>query len=159
MDGEPMWATDCVVAPTPGLAITILEIANEFAIKEKLFAEFDEFMGMNIEENSESDTKEPPFKKIIFNTDYKIKTSLKEPPTDLELKPLHDHLEYIFLEEPTFLPLIISSQLSEQNIKYQEKDKSGTKPDKNGKRGEAGKSQEQYQSIKQEKLKKMQVEG
>nr|GEW35428.1 reverse transcriptase domain-containing protein [Tanacetum cinerariifolium] len=40
-----------------------------------------------------------------------------------------------------------------------EKDKIRTKPDKNGKRGEAGKSQEQSQSIKQEKLKKMQVEG
>ncbi|GJY18779.1 hypothetical protein Tco_0390270 [Tanacetum coccineum] len=33
MDDEPMWATDHVVAPTPGSAITIPEIANEFAIK------------------------------------------------------------------------------------------------------------------------------
>ncbi|GJW80477.1 reverse transcriptase domain-containing protein, partial [Tanacetum coccineum] len=58
---------------------------------------------------------EPPFEKIIFDTDYKIKTSLEKPPLDLELKPLLDHLEYVFLEEPTFLPVIISSQLSEQN--------------------------------------------
>ncbi|GJT00120.1 reverse transcriptase domain-containing protein [Tanacetum coccineum] len=64
---------------------------------------------------SESDTEEPPFEKIIINTDYKIKTSLKEPPTDLELKPLPDNLEYVFLEEPSFLPVIISSQLSAQN--------------------------------------------
>nr|GEZ14262.1 hypothetical protein [Tanacetum cinerariifolium] len=41
----------------------------------------------------------------------------------------------------------------------QEKDKIGSKPDKSEKRGEAGKSQKQLQSIKQEKLKKMQVEG
>nr|GEY32004.1 hypothetical protein [Tanacetum cinerariifolium] len=41
----------------------------------------------------------------------------------------------------------------------QEKDKIETKPDKNGKRGEAGKSQKQLQSREQEKLKKMQVEG
>ncbi|GKA02311.1 hypothetical protein Tco_0674976 [Tanacetum coccineum] len=34
---------------------------------------------------------------------------------DLELKLLLDHLEYAFLEEPSFLPVIISSQLSEQN--------------------------------------------
>ncbi|GJX63300.1 reverse transcriptase domain-containing protein, partial [Tanacetum coccineum] len=56
-------------------------------LKEKLFAEFDEFMAMTTDENSESesDTKEPPFEKITFNTDYKIKTSLEEPPTDLEL--------------------------------------------------------------------------
>ncbi|GJU26919.1 reverse transcriptase domain-containing protein [Tanacetum coccineum] len=33
MDDEPMWAVDHVVAPTPGFAITILETANEFAIK------------------------------------------------------------------------------------------------------------------------------
>ncbi|GJW28260.1 reverse transcriptase domain-containing protein [Tanacetum coccineum] len=34
MDDEPMWAADRVVAPTPGSAITILETANEFAIKD-----------------------------------------------------------------------------------------------------------------------------
>ncbi|GJV06278.1 reverse transcriptase domain-containing protein [Tanacetum coccineum] len=84
--------------------------------EEKLFAEFDEFMAMTTKENSESDfdTEEPPFKKNN-NTDYKIKTFLEEPPTDLELKPLPDNLEYAFLEEPSFLPVIISSQLSEEN--------------------------------------------
>nr|GEW15178.1 reverse transcriptase domain-containing protein [Tanacetum cinerariifolium] len=86
-------------------------------LEEKLFAEFDEFMAMTVEENSESksDTKEPPFKKITFNTDYKINTSLKEPPSDLELKPLSDNFYYVFLEEPSFLLVIISSQLFEQN--------------------------------------------
>ncbi|GKF55015.1 reverse transcriptase domain-containing protein [Tanacetum coccineum] len=80
-------------------------------LDEKLFAKFDEFMAMISNENSEfeSDTEEQPFKKITFNTDYKIKTSLEEPPTDLELKPLLDNLEYVFLEEPSFLPVIISS--------------------------------------------------
>ncbi|GJR33058.1 putative ribonuclease H-like domain-containing protein [Tanacetum coccineum] len=33
---------------------------------------------------------------------------------DLELKPLPDNLEYVFLEEPSFLHVIISSQLSAQ---------------------------------------------
>ncbi|GJT76079.1 hypothetical protein Tco_1042804 [Tanacetum coccineum] len=33
MDDEPMWAADRVVAPTPDPSITILETANEFAIK------------------------------------------------------------------------------------------------------------------------------
>nr|GEU52790.1 reverse transcriptase domain-containing protein [Tanacetum cinerariifolium] len=59
--------------------------------------------------------EEPPFEKITFNTDYKIKTSLEEPLTDLELKPLPDNLEYVYLEEPSFLPVIISSQRSEEN--------------------------------------------
>ncbi|GJV87356.1 reverse transcriptase domain-containing protein [Tanacetum coccineum] len=38
----------------------------------------------------------------------------EEPPKDLELKPLLDNLEYVFLEEPSFLPVIISSQLSKE---------------------------------------------
>ncbi|GKD64516.1 hypothetical protein Tco_1306624, partial [Tanacetum coccineum] len=86
-------------------------------LEDKIFAEFDEFMAMNIKENSESesDKEEIPFEKITFDTDYKINKSLDEPPTDLELKPLPDHLEYTFLEEPSFLPVIISSQLSKQN--------------------------------------------
>ncbi|GJX90596.1 reverse transcriptase domain-containing protein [Tanacetum coccineum] len=32
-DDEPMWAADCLVAPTPGPAITIPATANEFSIK------------------------------------------------------------------------------------------------------------------------------
>ncbi|GKE03839.1 reverse transcriptase domain-containing protein [Tanacetum coccineum] len=34
---------------------------------------------------------------------------------DLELKPLPDNLEYVFLEEHSFLPVIISSQLFEED--------------------------------------------
>ncbi|GJV28692.1 reverse transcriptase domain-containing protein [Tanacetum coccineum] len=96
---------------------SILYSIEETIHEEKLFAEFNEFMAMTIEEKSEieSDEEKPTFKKITFNTDYKIKTSLKEPPSDLELKPLPEHLEYVFLEEPSFLPMIISSQISEQN--------------------------------------------
>nr|GEV24168.1 reverse transcriptase domain-containing protein [Tanacetum cinerariifolium] len=85
--------------------------------EEEFFFEFDEFMEITADENSESesDNEEPPFEKITISSDYKIKTSLKEPHTDLELKPLHDSLEYLFLEEPSFLPVIISSKLSAQN--------------------------------------------
>ncbi|GKC00202.1 hypothetical protein Tco_0986338, partial [Tanacetum coccineum] len=89
----------------------ILHSIEGTILEEKLFAEFDEFMAMNVDENSESesDTEEPPFEKITFNTDYKIKTSLEEPLTDLKLKHLPNNLEYVFLEEPSFLPVIISS--------------------------------------------------
>ncbi|GJR91951.1 reverse transcriptase domain-containing protein [Tanacetum coccineum] len=94
----------------------ILHSIEGTILEEKLFAEFDEFITMTAEENSEfeSNTEEPPFEKISFNTDYKIMTSLEEPLTDLELKPLPDNLEYVFLEEPYFLPVIILSQLSEK---------------------------------------------
>ncbi|GJS38056.1 hypothetical protein Tco_0536438 [Tanacetum coccineum] len=40
IDDEPMWAVDHVVAPTPGSAITILETANEFAIKGNIIKIF-----------------------------------------------------------------------------------------------------------------------
>nr|GEV24222.1 reverse transcriptase domain-containing protein [Tanacetum cinerariifolium] len=77
--------------------------------KMNLF-EFDKFIAMVLNENydSESDKEEPKFEKITINTDYKIKTSLEEPPTNLELKPLLDNLEYVFLEEP-YIPGIYPS--------------------------------------------------
>ncbi|GJW57506.1 reverse transcriptase domain-containing protein [Tanacetum coccineum] len=95
----------------------ILHSIEGTLLKEEIFFEFDKFMAMTADENSESesDTEEPPFEKITINTDYKIKTSLEEPLMDIELKPLLDNLEYVFLEEPSFLPVIISSQLSTQN--------------------------------------------
>ncbi|GJX15095.1 hypothetical protein Tco_0206853 [Tanacetum coccineum] len=78
----------------------ILHSIEGTLLEEEIFAEFDKFMTMTADENSysESDTEDPPFEKITINTDYKIKTSLEEPPTDLELKPLPDNLEYVFLE-------------------------------------------------------------
>ncbi|GJW54924.1 hypothetical protein Tco_0099009 [Tanacetum coccineum] len=92
----------------------ILHSIKGTLLEKEIFAEFDEFMTMTANENSDSefDTKKLPFEKITINTDYKIRTSLEEPPTDLELKPLPDNLEYVFLEEPSFLPIIIPSQLS-----------------------------------------------
>nr|GEX62668.1 reverse transcriptase domain-containing protein [Tanacetum cinerariifolium] len=95
----------------------ILHSIEGTVLDEEIFSEFDKFIIMAANENydSESDEEEPKFKKITINTDYKIKTFLEEPPTHLELKPLPDNLEYVFLEEPSFLLVIISSQLSAQN--------------------------------------------
>ncbi|GKA77943.1 reverse transcriptase domain-containing protein [Tanacetum coccineum] len=95
----------------------ILHSIEGTLLEEEFFYEFYRFIAMAKNENydSESDEEEPKFEKITINTDYKIKTSLEEPPTDLELKPLPDNLEYVFLEKPSFLPIIISSQLSAQN--------------------------------------------
>ncbi|GJX08555.1 reverse transcriptase domain-containing protein [Tanacetum coccineum] len=95
----------------------ILHSIEGTILEEEIFSEFDKFIAMAKNENydSESDEEEPKFEKITINTDYKINTSLEEPPTNLELKPLPNNLEYVFLEEPSFLPVIISSQLSAQN--------------------------------------------
>ncbi|GJT47582.1 reverse transcriptase domain-containing protein [Tanacetum coccineum] len=74
----------------------ILHSIKGTLLEEEIFVEFDEFMEMTADENSDSksDTEDPPFEEITINTNYKIKTSLEEPLTDLELKPLPDNLEY-----------------------------------------------------------------
>ncbi|GKA29387.1 reverse transcriptase domain-containing protein [Tanacetum coccineum] len=69
----------------------ILHSIEGTTLEEEIFFEFDKVIAM------------------------KMKTMTLKPPTDLELKPLPDNLEYVFLEEPSFLPVIISSQLSAQN--------------------------------------------
>nr|GEV23445.1 reverse transcriptase domain-containing protein [Tanacetum cinerariifolium] len=94
----------------------ILHSIEGTLLEEEIFAEYIEFMAMTADENfvSESDTEEQPFEKITINTNYKIKTSLEEPHMDLELKPLPGNLEYVFLEERCFLPVIKSSQLSKE---------------------------------------------
>ena len=44
----------------------------------------------------------------------RIKTSIEEPPTDLELKQLPSNMEYAFLEGKSLLPVVISSLLSHE---------------------------------------------
>nr|GEX50426.1 reverse transcriptase domain-containing protein [Tanacetum cinerariifolium] len=62
--------------------------------------------------------------------------------------------------EAIVVPPILAEQFElKHSERISKKDKIGSKPDKNGKRGEAGKSQKQLQWIKKEKLKKMQKEG
>nr|GEX70053.1 reverse transcriptase domain-containing protein [Tanacetum cinerariifolium] len=89
----------------------ILYFIKGTPLEDKIFAEFDEFIAMNIKENTKPkiNEEETPFEKITFDTNYKIKKSLEEPPTDLELKPHPDHLEYAFLEEPHLLLVNILS--------------------------------------------------
>nr|GEV58781.1 reverse transcriptase domain-containing protein [Tanacetum cinerariifolium] len=95
----------------------ILHFIKGTLLEEEIFFEFDKFITMTADEyyDSKSDTEEPPFDKITINIDYKIKTSLEEPLMDLKLKPFPGKLEYVFLEEPSFLPVIVSSKLSAKN--------------------------------------------
>nr|GEV01043.1 reverse transcriptase domain-containing protein [Tanacetum cinerariifolium] len=83
----------------------ILHSIKGTLLEEEILAEFDELLAMTADENSdsESNTEEPTFEKITINTNYKIKTSFEEPPTDLKLKSLPNNLEYVFPEEPYFL--------------------------------------------------------
>ncbi|GKB97278.1 reverse transcriptase domain-containing protein, partial [Tanacetum coccineum] len=72
----------------------ILHSIEVTILEEEIFSEFNKFIAMVANENydSESDEEEPKFEKITINTYYKIKISLEEPHTDLELKPLPNNL-------------------------------------------------------------------
>nr|GEW30210.1 reverse transcriptase domain-containing protein [Tanacetum cinerariifolium] len=73
------------------------------------------------------------------------------------LRLFNDLVLYDVLVIPEYcVTLIFVHKLVKEN---QEKDKIGSKPDKNGKGGEGRKSQKQSQSRKREKLKKIQKEG
>ncbi|GJV92598.1 reverse transcriptase domain-containing protein [Tanacetum coccineum] len=58
----------------------ILHSIEGTLLEEEIFSELDEFLAMTADKISESESVE----KITINTDYKIKTFLEEPPTDLE---------------------------------------------------------------------------
>ncbi|GJR08102.1 hypothetical protein Tco_0790754 [Tanacetum coccineum] len=60
--------------------------------------EFDEFMSGNVQEDEVKDN----FEELPPKDELGIMTSIQDPPTDLELKPLPKHLEYAFLEEILF---------------------------------------------------------
>nr|XP_043619842.1 uncharacterized protein LOC122591649 [Erigeron canadensis] len=61
----------------------------------------------------ETPPKDETFEEITVNDRRRVLTSVENPPTDLELKPLPDHLEYAYLESTSFLPVVISSSLLE----------------------------------------------
>ncbi|GJR31622.1 putative nucleotidyltransferase, ribonuclease H [Tanacetum coccineum] len=74
--------------------------------------EFDKFMSGNVQEDEVKDN----FEELPPKDELRIRTSIQDPPTDLELKPLPKHLEYAFLEENSLLQVVISALL-EQNEK------------------------------------------
>ncbi|GJV03874.1 hypothetical protein Tco_1337443 [Tanacetum coccineum] len=69
--------------------------------------EFDEFMSGNVQEDEVKDD----FEELPPKDELRIRTSIQDPPTDFEMKPLPKHLEYAFLEENSFLPVVISALL------------------------------------------------
>ncbi|GKA35998.1 reverse transcriptase domain-containing protein [Tanacetum coccineum] len=74
--------------------------------------EFDEFISGNVQEDEVKDD----FEELPPKDELRIRTSIQNPPTDLELKPLSKHLEYAFLEENSLL-LVVISALLEHNEK------------------------------------------
>ncbi|GJT36824.1 reverse transcriptase domain-containing protein [Tanacetum coccineum] len=53
----------------------------------------------------------------VKNKELNLRTSIQDPPIDLEMKPLPNHLEYAFLEKDSLLPVVISTLLKEDEKK------------------------------------------
>ncbi|GKB66457.1 hypothetical protein Tco_0927869 [Tanacetum coccineum] len=85
---------------------------SEMISETSIDKELDEFMSENIQEDEVKDD----FEELPPKDELRIRTSIQDPPTDLEMKPLPKHLEYVFLEENSLLPVVISALL-EQNEK------------------------------------------
>ncbi|GJZ52623.1 ribonuclease H-like domain-containing protein [Tanacetum coccineum] len=98
----------------------ILHFIEGTLLKEEIFVELDEFMAKIADENSnsESETEDPPFEKITISTDYKIKTSLEEPPTDsCNLKPLPNNPQNMYSwKNPLFFLQPNSPQLNNEDL-------------------------------------------
>ncbi|GJX05963.1 reverse transcriptase domain-containing protein [Tanacetum coccineum] len=57
------------------------------------------------------------FEELPLDEQLRIKTSIQDPPTDLEMKPLPEHLKYAFLEKDSLLLVIISALLKDDEKK------------------------------------------
>ncbi|GKE18412.1 hypothetical protein Tco_1425989 [Tanacetum coccineum] len=69
--------------------------------------EFDEFMSRNVQKDEVKDD----FEELPPKDELRIRTSIQDLPTDLEMKPLPKHLEYAFLKENSLLLVVISALL------------------------------------------------
>ncbi|GJW07571.1 hypothetical protein Tco_1569994 [Tanacetum coccineum] len=77
-----------------------------------------EFITFNVEEIPKQEEEvEDNFKELPLKENLRNKTSIQDPPTDLELKSLPKHLEYAFLEKDSLLPVVISALLKDDEKK------------------------------------------
>ncbi|GKA17988.1 hypothetical protein Tco_0697825 [Tanacetum coccineum] len=80
--------------------------------------EFKEFMAFDIEEIPEQEEEvKDKFEELPLEEKLRIKSSIQDPPTDLDMKPLPKHLEYAFLEKDSLLPVVISALLKDDEKK------------------------------------------
>ncbi|GJS24802.1 hypothetical protein Tco_0453434 [Tanacetum coccineum] len=75
-------------------------------------------MAVKIEEIPEQEAEfENSFKVLPLDGNQRIKNSIQDPPTDLVMKPLPEHLEYAFLEKYSLIPVVISALLQDDEKK------------------------------------------
>ncbi|GKB84498.1 reverse transcriptase domain-containing protein [Tanacetum coccineum] len=80
--------------------------------------EFEEFMAVDVKKIPEQEEEvEDNFEELPLEEKLRIKTTIQDPPTDLEMKPLPKHLEYAFLEKDSLFPVVISALLKDDKKK------------------------------------------
>ncbi|GKD41053.1 hypothetical protein Tco_1261260 [Tanacetum coccineum] len=121
---ETRFRTDVIDEVTEEELDSLLDDSKPFlSISEKINKtsidkEFKEFMAVDVKEILEQmEEVEDNFKELPLEDKLRIKTSIQDPPTDLEMKPLPKHLEYAFLEKDSFLPVVISALLKDNDKK------------------------------------------
>nr|GEY08700.1 reverse transcriptase domain-containing protein [Tanacetum cinerariifolium] len=78
--------------------------------ESNLDREFDDFMEVKSGESPEEEVNDN-FEELPLDAQLRIKTSIQDPPIDLEMKPLLAHLEYAYTKIYYLLPVIIASHL------------------------------------------------
>ncbi|GJW10164.1 hypothetical protein Tco_1575991 [Tanacetum coccineum] len=80
--------------------------------------EFEEFMAVDVKEIPEQEEEvKDNFEELTLEGNLRIKNSIQDPPTDIEMKPLPKHIEYAFLEKDLLLPVVISALLKDDKKK------------------------------------------
>ncbi|GKF71672.1 hypothetical protein Tco_0207786, partial [Tanacetum coccineum] len=79
--------------------------------------ECEEFMAVDIDKIPEQEVKDN-FKELPLKEKLRIKTSIQDLATDLEMKPLPKNLEYDFLEKDSLLQVVISALLKDDEKKH-----------------------------------------
>ncbi|GKE89187.1 hypothetical protein Tco_1566662, partial [Tanacetum coccineum] len=81
--------------------------------------EFEEFMEVEIKEIPEQEKEfENSFEVLPLQGNQRIKNSIQDPPTDLVMKPIPEHLEYAFLEKDSLLPIVVYTLLQDNEKKH-----------------------------------------
>ncbi|GJW59863.1 reverse transcriptase domain-containing protein [Tanacetum coccineum] len=95
------------------------EFLKDLINETSLDKEFKEFMAVDVDEILKQEEEiDDNFEELSLEEKLRIKTSIQEPPTDLEMKPLPKHLEYAFLEKDSFLPVVIFTLLKDDEKKH-----------------------------------------
>ncbi|GJX39862.1 hypothetical protein Tco_0253165 [Tanacetum coccineum] len=91
---------------------------SEKISESSLNHELEEFTTIKIEEIPEQEEEvEDSYEVLPLEENQRIKNSIQEPPTDLVMKPLLEHLEYAFLGKDSLFPVVISALLQDDEKK------------------------------------------